>query len=66
VQWREAGGKKEQRGESAPFYSESGTPGGCQATVEQSLDKILTLPCLDLINKEKIERGYGKAGITSS
>jgi hypothetical protein len=35
-------GKREQ-GVSAPFYSESGTPGCCQVTVGQSLDKMLTV-----------------------
>jgi len=51
--WREKGerrsGTRRQReskkaretGEvSSPFYSESGTPGCCQVTVGQSLDKI--------------------------
>jgi hypothetical protein len=28
---------------SSPFYSESGTPGCCQVTVGQSLDKMPTL-----------------------
>jgi hypothetical protein len=54
--WRERGGEGKRRqsgsnkarvrerveGASIPFYSGSGTPGSCQVTVEQSLDKMLT------------------------
>ena len=35
-------GRKEE-GASSPFYSEPGTSGCCQVTVEQSLDKMLTI-----------------------
>ena len=42
---RQRGSRKtaRKRGEaSSPFYSESGTPGCCQVTVGQSLDKMPT------------------------
>ena len=34
--------QESDEGASSPFHSESGTPGCCQVTVEQSLDKMLT------------------------
>jgi hypothetical protein len=38
---RERGRRRRRRGKQ-PFYSESGTPGCCQVTVGQSLDKMPT------------------------
>ena len=35
--------QESEEGASSPFYSESGTPGCCQVTVGQSLDKMLTI-----------------------
>jgi preprotein translocase subunit SecG len=32
--------QESEEGASSPFYSESGTPGFCQVTVGQSLDKM--------------------------
>jgi hypothetical protein len=40
-------------GVKSPFYSESSTPGCCQVTVGESLDKMLTLTTFGLIKKEK-------------
>ena len=34
--------QEREEGASSPFYSESGTPGCCQVTVGQSLDKMPT------------------------
>lgn len=42
--WEEEGKREHQREDGANrlFYNESGTPGSCQITVGQSLDKMLT------------------------
>jgi hypothetical protein len=56
-----AGARRQEReeGASSPFYSESGTPGCCQMTVGQSLDKVLTtsihsfLSCLAKVPRHK-------------
>jgi hypothetical protein len=46
-----------EEGTSSPFYSESGTPGCCQVTVWQSLDKMLTFP-IWFYKKKKINRKF--------
>jgi hypothetical protein len=38
--------QEREEGASSPFYSESGTPGCCQVTAGQSLDKMSTHPSL--------------------
>jgi hypothetical protein len=46
---RESKIKRKQENEeqaSSPFYSKSGIPGCCQATVGQSLDRMLTMSIL--------------------
>ena len=40
---KKARAQERGKGESSSFYSETGTPGGCQVTVGWNLDKMFTV-----------------------